>query len=131
MFVSLVLAARGDAEGLRRYGAAAEASTAPGVAELVPGLATALAEFVEGSYPAAADGLLALEGRFARYGGSNAQREILGDVLIEALIRAGRPAEAIVRIDARLARRDSRLDRARQVRALRTRPAAVTETASS
>jgi hypothetical protein len=131
MFVSLALAARGDAEGLRRYAACAGESAAPGVAELVPGLATALAAFVEGAYPVAADGLLALEDRFGRYGGSNAQREVLDDTLIEALIRAGRPDEAIARIDARLARRDSRLDRACRTRARRTRPLGVRETASS
>ncbi len=124
LFVSLALAARGDADGLHRFGAFATESSAPGVAELVPGLATALADFVEGSNAAAADGLLALESRFGRYGGSNAQREVLDDTLIEALIRAGRPEEAIERIDARLARRDSRFDRGRRARATALRATA-------
>ncbi len=118
MFVALALTARGDAEALRRYANLSLDATAPGAAELVPGLATALADYVEGSWTSAADGLLALEGRFERYGGSHAQRELLTDTLIESLVRAGRPAEAITRIDARLARRDSRIDRARRTRAL-------------
>ena len=122
LFVALTLAARDDAGGLRRLAASAEGSTAPGVAELVPGLAAALADFVEGADAATADGLLALEARFGRFGGSNAQREVLGDTLIEALIQSGRPQEAIARIDARLARRDSWVDRSRRARAGRARP---------
>lgn len=118
MFVALALTARGDAEALRRYSDIAKKATAPGAVELVPGLATALAGYVEGAWAAACDGLLALEDRFGRYGGSQAQRELLTDTLIESLIQAGRPEEAMTRIDARLDARESRADRLRRSRAL-------------
>ena len=108
--VALALATAGDADGLRRFAQNAGSFEAPGAAEVLPGLAHALAAFVEGDHARAADNLLRLEGRLWDVGGSHAQREVFEDTLIHALIRAGRLGEAATRLRARLDRRDSRLD---------------------
>jgi hypothetical protein len=109
--VALALATAGDADGLRQFGHNARGFAAPGAAELLPGLAAALAAYVEGDVVKAADGLLRLESRMWDIGGSHAQREVFEDTLIHALIRARRYDEACTRLRARLDRRDSRLDR--------------------
>jgi hypothetical protein len=108
--VALALATSGDADGLRRFGHNARSFAAPGTAEILPGLAEGLAGFVEGDHAKACDALLALEGRLWEVGGSRAQREVFEDTLIHALIRAGRLDEARIRLQARLDRRESRLD---------------------
>jgi hypothetical protein len=111
MHRALALATGNDADGLRRLAADAASWAVPGAAELLPGLARSLAAYVESSFAAAADGLLALEPQLVRFGGSHAQREVLEDTLISALVEAGRFEEALVRLDERLDRRESRLDR--------------------
>ncbi len=108
--VALALATAGDADGLRRFGHNARTFEAPGTAELLPGLSEGLAAFVEGDHGKAAHALLPLESRLWEVGGSRAQREVFEDTLIHVLIRAGRLAEASARLQARLDRRDSRLD---------------------
>ena len=108
--VALGLAAAHDAEGLRRYAASAASFTAPGAAELLPGLARGLAAYVEGDHVVASELLLGEEQQVARYGGSHAQREVFEDTLLQSLVRAGRQEEATTRLRARLDRRESRLD---------------------
>lgn len=108
--VVLALAATADADGLRRFARAAAGFTAPGASELVPDLADGFAALLEGDAGRAATLLLAQEPRFGRYGGSHAQREVFEDTLLEALVRAGRLAEAATRLQRRLDRRESRLD---------------------
>ncbi|RYP81866.1 hypothetical protein EKO23_22860 [Nocardioides guangzhouensis] len=121
--VALGLATASDADGLRRFAANAAGFTAPGSAELLPGLARALASYVEGDHAVASDLLLAEEPHFLRYGGSHAQREVVEDTLIQALLRAGRLDEAATRLTARLDRRESPLDTALLARTARpTRP---------
>ena len=115
--VALGLATAEDADGLRRFAADAAGFTAPGSAELLPGLALGLAAYVEGDHAAASERLLAEERGFVRYGGSHAQREVFEDTLIQTLIRAGRLAEASLRLQARLDRRESPLDAALLARA--------------
>ena len=115
--VALGLATAEDADGLRRFAADAAGFTAPGSAELLPGLALGLASYVEGDHAAASERLLAEERGFVRYGGSHAQREVFEDTLIQTLIRAGRLAEASPRLQARLDRRESPLDAALLARA--------------
>lgn len=108
--VALGLATAADHDGLLRLARTATAATAPGAAELLPGLARGLAAYVAGDHAAASDLLLAQETRFVRYGGSHAQREVFEDTLIQTLIRAGRLPEAASRLRARLDRRQSPLD---------------------
>ena len=83
--VALGLATARDAEGLRRLAAGARSFTAPGAAELLPGLARGLAAYVEGDHAAASDLLLAEEPHVVRYGGSHAQREVFEDTLLQTL----------------------------------------------
>ena len=109
--VALGLAGAGDADGLRRYARAVTGMAAPGAGELVPPVATALASYVDADFTTAADLLAACEPDSYRLGGSRAQREVLEDTLIESLIRAGRLEEATARLQARLDRRESVLDR--------------------
>jgi tetratricopeptide (TPR) repeat protein len=108
--VALALATAGDADGLRRFADNARGFDPPGAAEVLPGLASGLAAYVEGDYHRAASALLRLERRLWEVGGSRAQREVFEDTLIHALIKAGRLEEAGTRLRARLDRRDSRLD---------------------
>lgn len=108
--VALGLATAEDADGLRRFAAAATGFDAPGAAELLPGLARGLAAYVEGDHATASELLLAEELRFGRYGGSHAQREVFEDTLIQALVQAGRFEEATSRLKKRLDRRESRFD---------------------
>jgi hypothetical protein len=117
--VALGLATADDAEGLRRFAASAAGFDAPGSAELLPGLALGLASYVEGDHATACDLLLAEEPHFVRYGGSHAQREVVEDTLIQALVLAGRLDEAAVRLAARLDRRESPLDTALLARTVR------------
>lgn len=109
--VVLGLAAAGDADGLRRFAATAAALEVPGAAELLPPLAHGFAAFVEGDHAWASDLLLDHERGVARLGGSHAQREVFEDTLLESLVLAGRQEEALVRLQARLERRESLLDR--------------------
>ena len=91
-------------------GGRARSFTAPGAAELLPGLARGLAAYVEGDHAAASDLLLAEEPHVVRYGGSHAQREVFEDTLLQTLAMAERYDEATTRLQARLDRRESRLD---------------------
>jgi hypothetical protein len=110
MHAALALATAGDADGLRRFADNARGFNPPGSATMLPLLANGLAAFVEGDHAKAADTLLRFEPYAARIGGSHAQREVLEDTVIHALVRAGRLDEAASRLRVRLDRRDSRLD---------------------
>ncbi len=115
--VATALASADEAEGLRRLAENARQSDGPGVAEIVPGIAEGFAAFVEGDYATSSDLLLASECHHGRLGGSLAQREVIEDTLIEALIRADRDDLAIERLERRLERRPSRFDEAALARA--------------
>ena len=110
--VVIGLATADDADGLRRYAAAAEGFAAPGAAEILPDLALGFAAYVEGDHAVAADLLLGRADDCAWLGGSHAQRAVFEDTLIHALIHAGRLPEAAARIKARLDRRPSPIDSA-------------------
>jgi hypothetical protein len=107
---ALALATAGDADGLRRFADNARGFDVPGAATMLPVLAHGLAAFVEGDHAKAAATLLRFEPYAAHVGGSHAQREVLEDTVIHALVRAGRLDEAASRLRARLDRRDSGLD---------------------
>jgi len=108
--VAIGLATAEDAEGLRRFAANARDFGAPGAAELLPDLALGFAAYVEGDHGSASDHLLRRADDFRRLGGSHAQREVLEDTLIHALIGAGRLDEASTRLQGRLDRRPSPID---------------------
>jgi hypothetical protein len=78
--------------------------------DVVSPLATALMLLVDGRAGAAADRLAALLPQVIHLGGSDAQREVVEDTLIAALLRAERFPEARAVIDRRLDRRVCRRD---------------------
>jgi hypothetical protein len=123
--VAIGLATDNDVEGLRRFAMDAAGFSAPGAAEILPGLALGFAAYIEGDHAAASDHLLRRAGDFERLGGSHAQRQVFEDTLIHSLIRAGRLDEASCRLQARLDRRPSPIDSALLDRALRASKADV------
>ncbi|GAB3867877.1 hypothetical protein GCM10028801_42790 [Nocardioides maradonensis] len=112
MHVATAQLACGDADALddlERWASAHEHPTFRGV---VASLAGALAGMVRGHHSEAADRLCALGPQVWRLGGSDAQREIVEEARIAALIRAERWDEARAVLDARLDRRRSPRDSA-------------------
>jgi tetratricopeptide (TPR) repeat protein len=80
--------------------------------EVVAPVALALRRLVTGDPSGAADELGRLEPAAWRLGGSLAQREVLEETRLAALLRAGRYADAAVLVDDRLDRRPCARDRA-------------------
>lgn len=78
--------------------------------EVASPLAAALLMLVRGQSSAAADGLARLETSLWRVGGSDAQREVVEDTRIGALLAASRCHEARQLLDRRLDRRRCRRD---------------------
>ena len=79
--------------------------------EVVAPLARAFAAMTQGQHSAAADDLADLQSLTWRLGGSDAQREIVEEARIAALVRAGRLDEAVLVLDRRLDRRPAVRDR--------------------
>jgi tetratricopeptide (TPR) repeat protein len=110
---ALALAAAGDEaaferliDGLR----ALDAQGHPTAGCVVLPLAQGISAFAQGAYDKAIQWIEPIAGQIVRIGGSNAQREVFEDTLLEAYLRAGRyaPAEALLR--QRLGRRPSARD---------------------
>lgn len=78
---------------------------------VVPVIARSVLAFAEGRYEDCASHLLPVMPDVVRIGGSNAQREVIEDTLIVALMKAGRIELARNRIQRRLTRRPSLRDR--------------------
>lgn len=78
---------------------------------VVPAICRALAAFADEDYAACAQTLAPVLGEVVRIGGSHAQRELIEDTLIVALIRCGELPRAGSLLDARLHRRPSLRDR--------------------
>ena len=108
--VALALACSADVDALERLAARAGRSATPGVAEVLADLAQGLAAYVQDDPETAAACLVLVDRHIDRVGGSRAQREVLEDTLIEAMIRAGRFDEARRRLERRLERRPSPFD---------------------
>ena len=104
------LACGGDVARLRAVAAADLSGTAPGVAEVLPAVAAAFADLLEDRPSQAADALKGVVAHGGRLGGSHAQREVLEDSLLAALVRAGRTEEAARVLLARLDRRPAPTD---------------------
>jgi len=109
MHAAVSLLAVGDVAALGRLAARAGAHKHPTHREVVAPLALALAAMGCGRYSEAADSLREVDAR--RFGGSDAQREVLEEARIAALVRAGRLDEARLVLDRRIDRRHSPRDR--------------------
>jgi len=110
---AVALAAAGDAAGLGRLARYAATGPAEVFPTVVAPLVTGLRAYVEGRYDAAATLLLSIRSSSVSLGGSAAQREVLEDTLLQALVAAGRLDEArrllVKRLDRRPSRRDLRM----------------------
>ncbi|QIG43079.1 pyridine nucleotide-disulfide oxidoreductase [Nocardioides anomalus] len=111
MHSAVTLLALGDRAGLDRLAAWAGRHDHPTQREVVAPLARALGRLAAGRAGEAADDLAALAGPSRRLGGSDAQREVLEETRIAALVRADRLDEARQLLDGRLDRRVSPRDR--------------------
>lgn len=110
LHAAVTLLALDDGPGLAALAAWAEAHPHRTQREVVAPLARALALMRAGSCSAAADALGSLTGALPRLGGSDAQREIVEETRIAALLRAGRYDDARLLLDRRLDRRPSPRD---------------------
>ncbi|MGI8926519.1 MAG: tetratricopeptide repeat protein [Tepidiformaceae bacterium] len=117
---ALAFAAAGDGEALARLSGELASRLADGrlpAGEVVVALVDALASFANGDYAAACDRLQPFAAQVVRVGGSNAQRQVFEDTLLEAYLRAGRFPQAETMLRARLQRRPSARDQAWLTRA--------------
>lgn len=80
--------------------------------EIAPAIVEALAAFVQGDYASTVRLLEPLAAHLVRVGGSNAQREVFEDTLLQACLRAGRYDKAATLLHTRLERRASARDAA-------------------
>jgi hypothetical protein len=111
LHAAVALSAAGDVDRLDGLSRWAAAQPDPTYAEAVVPLADSLAALASGRPGEAADQLIRMRSAVVRIGGSDAQREVIEDTLIAALLAAGRSAEATQLLDARLDRRPSPRDR--------------------
>lgn len=105
MHAAVTLLAVDDAAGLDRLARWCEGHDGATHREVVAPLARALRLMTAGRWSEGADRLAALTPQVWRLGGSDAQREIVEEARIAALLRAGRYDDARVLLDARLDRR--------------------------
>lgn len=111
--MALIEAATGDGAALARRIAALEEMTAQaslGAGPVVPAIARAAIAFAEGNYARCAHILEPLASEVVRIGGSGAQREVIEDTLLVALMRSGETEKARALLDRRLHRRPSPRD---------------------
>ncbi len=109
---AVTLCAVGEVDRLHRLDAWARRHDDPAYAEVVSPLCAALHSLAAGDPGTAADRLSDLLGAVWRLGGSDAQREVVEDTLIAALLAAGRFDEVRPVIDRRLDRPRCRRDEA-------------------
>ena len=110
MHAAIALAAARDRSGLRRLARWVARDSRPEFRTLLAPVVAAMDAVVRGAHDRAADLLLGLPRRTEPLGGSAAQREVLEDTLLYALVGAGRFAEAGGLLDARLDRRPNPRD---------------------
>jgi len=110
MHTAIALLATGDLAALRALTGWAATHRHATMREVVAPLAGALLSMGSGDCSRAADELATLSPQLRRLGGSDAQREIVEEARIAALMRADRWDDARVVLDARLDRRHSRRD---------------------
>lgn len=105
LHAAVTLLATDDAAGLRSLVSWASVHEHPAQREVVAPLARALGLMQAGDFSEAADALATLTEGVRRLGGSDAQREVVQETRIAALLRAGRLDEARLLLDTRLDRR--------------------------
>ena len=110
MHAAVALAAARDVAGLARLRAHAAARPHPVMRDVVVALCDALTAVAEERWDDAVRTLRLLGPWVAQLGGSDAQREVVEETLLLALVRAGRCAEARRLLEARLDRRPSPID---------------------
>ncbi|MBO9520922.1 MAG: pyridine nucleotide-disulfide oxidoreductase [Nocardioidaceae bacterium] len=110
LHAAVTLCAADDAAGLRSLACWAAAQPDPVQSSVIAPLATALRLLVLDQPSACADELIRLRPQVWRVGGSDAQREVVEETLLTALLRAGRYDEARALVDLRLDRRHCRRD---------------------
>lgn len=104
LHAALALAAGGDATGLRLLGRFSALHDRAEFRDLVAPFAAALASLVAGNTDRAAQLLLGLLPRLEGFGGSKAQRDVVEQTLLYALVRGGRSAHAQRLVQLRLDR---------------------------
>ena len=109
---AVTLCALGEGDRLARLDDWSRGQAEPTYGEVVSPLCSALRALADGDASTAADRLAAMIATVGRLGGSDAQREVVEDTLIAALLAAGRYDEALPVIDRRLDRRQSPRDEA-------------------
>jgi hypothetical protein len=110
LHAAVTLLALGDTDGLRRLAIRSASHVHQTHREVVAPLVDALSVLASGRPSEAADLLAALAPVSWRLGGSDAQREIVEEIRIAALLRADRYDDARAVLDRRLDRRPSRRD---------------------
>lgn len=110
MHVAVAHCAAGDTAALASLQSWCARSDNRCIREVCTPLTGALRKLAAGNPSAAADELAAVESELWRVGGSDAQREIVEETRIAALLRSGRYLEARDVLDARLDRRHSPRD---------------------
>ena len=110
LHAAVALCAADDADGLAALAHSCDTHDDATQVEVTAPLARAMRRLVLGEASGAADDLAALTPRLWRVGGSDAQREVVEDTRICALLRAGRYDEAVALVDRRLDRRHCRRD---------------------
>jgi tetratricopeptide (TPR) repeat protein len=111
--MALIAAATGDRAAVAARVAGLETLAQAGKLAAGPVVATlcrALLAFADGDYPGCARLLEPVRTDVARIGGSGAQREVIEDTLLVALLHGGEHAKAQALLDERLHRRPSRRD---------------------
>ena len=113
--MAMLDAATGDAAAVERRAAALSALVEAGTlaaGPVVPAICRAVLAFIEGDHAGCVRLIEPLAGEVARIGGSGAQREIIEDTLLLALMRSGQAEKARALLDSRLHRRPSPRDSA-------------------
>lgn len=110
---ALAYAAAGETEALGQLAEQLQARLAQGKlapGPVVPAIVMALTAFAQDDYAAAVQHLEPVADQVVRVGGSNAQREVVEDTLLQAYLRSGHQAQAMTLLQTRLARRPSGRD---------------------
>lgn len=111
--MALLAAGTGDRDAVERRAAALADLVAAGklpAGPVVPAICRAFLAFAEEDYAACVRILEPVAGEAVRLGGSGAQREIVQDTLLVALMRSGETEKARALLDRRLHRRPSPRD---------------------
>ena len=130
LHVALAFAAADDKESLDRLVAGLHKREADGkqpAGRVVVTIAEGIRRFAAGDYAGAVDTLYPVRGEVVRVGGSNAQRQVFEDTLLEACMRAERFEQAGPILRERLERRPSDAESALLARAIRAEAAVAVQ----